>query len=80
MSLSADRDSTAISKSRVFSILFALAYANALLPPVYIWASGRHGVLFGLPASVWYMLGICVFATATCAALYAYESSRKEVE
>lgn len=80
MSLSTGHGRTASSKNLVFSILFALAYAMALLPPVYIGASRRHGVVFGLPASIWYMLGVCVFAVATSAALYAYESYRKEVE
>lgn len=80
MAVSEDRESTASPKRHIFGILFALAYAVALLPPIYIWASGRHGVVFGLPASVWYMLGVCVFAVAICAALYVYESFRKEVE
>jgi hypothetical protein len=67
-------------KILVFGGLFAIAYSLALLPPVYIWASGRHGIVLGLPASLWYMFGVCIFAVGICGGLYAYELNRKELD
>lgn len=70
----------ATPKGVVFGVLIATAYAMALLPPIYISISANHDVVVGLPVSVWYMFGVCIFAVLTCCALYIFESVRKELD
>lgn len=67
-------------KGVVFGVLIVAAYVIALLPPIYISVSAVHDVVAGLPISVWYMFGVCIFAVLTCFALYIYESVRKELD
>jgi hypothetical protein len=64
----------------LFFVLFVVVYAIALLPPIYIWLGGLTQAFLGLPASVWYMFGICLLALAVCGALYRYERSRGELD
>lgn len=68
------------SKRVVFGVLILTAYVIALMPPIYISLSAVHDVVAGLPVSVWYMFGVCIFAVLTCCALYIYESVRKELD
>jgi hypothetical protein len=70
----------ATPKAVVFGVLIVMAYVIALAPPIYISLSAVHDVVAGLPVSVWYMFGVCVFAVLTCSALYIYESVRKELD
>ncbi|WP_416416276.1 hypothetical protein [Paenarthrobacter aromaticivorans] len=67
-------------KRVVFGVLIVAAYVMALMPPIYIAFSAVHDVVAGLPVSVWYMFGVCIFAVLTCCALYIYESVRKELD
>jgi len=70
----------ATPKAVVFGGLIVVAYVIALAPPIYISLSAVHDVVAGLPVSVWYMFGVCIFAVLTCSALYIYESVRKELD
>jgi ABC-type Mn2+/Zn2+ transport system permease subunit len=66
--------------TRVFWGLFAVIYAAALLPPVYIWMGQQHAFVLGLPISAWYAILTCVVAIIVVAALYNYEYSGTEAE
>ncbi|MEV6013093.1 hypothetical protein AB0M29_40805 [Streptomyces sp. NPDC051976] len=79
-SVSNSRSGRSGFKVSLFGVLFLAVYLGALLPPVYTWMSQRHGIVLSLPLSVWYMFGVCIFATAVCAGLYWYEHSRKELD
>ncbi|WP_416429785.1 hypothetical protein [Paenarthrobacter nicotinovorans] len=67
-------------KKVVFGLLFVAAFVMALTPPIYIAFTAVHDVVAGLPVSVWYMFGVCIFAVLTCCTLYIYESVRKELD
>ncbi|GHF83554.1 high-affinity Fe2+/Pb2+ permease [Amycolatopsis bartoniae] len=60
----------------LFGALFALVYAVALAPPVYITLSRQHGMLLSIPASVWYMLLVSAAAIAVTYGLWLLERRR----
>lgn len=57
-----------------FAILFALIYAVALLPPVYIALSKQHALVAAIPGVMWYLLLVSAAGILAACALWATES------
>ena len=64
----------------VFIALFALVNAIALLPPVYIAMSHQHGLVIGVPISVWYMIFVSAAAIAAVTGLWVTECRQGAVD
>lgn len=64
----------------LFSGLFAIIYAVAVLPPVYIWMGQQHAFVLGLPISAWYTIVTCTVGIAVCTALYRTEYRGTETD
>ena len=64
----------------VFIALFALVNAIALLPPVYIAMSHQHGLVIGVPISVWYMIFVSAAAIAAVTGLWGTECRQGAVD
>jgi hypothetical protein len=64
----------------LFGGLFAVIYAVAILPPVYIWMGRQHAFVLGLPISAWYTIVTCAVAIVACTALYRSEYPGTETD
>ncbi|MFC5675906.1 hypothetical protein [Aeromicrobium endophyticum] len=63
-----------------FVALFALIYAIALLPPVYVGLTRQHGLIAAVPVSVWYLLIVSAAAIAATTGLWVAERRRGELD
>lgn len=64
----------------VFIALFALVNAIALLPPVYIALSHQHGLVVGVPISVWYLVLVSAAAIVAVTGLWVTECRQGAVD
>lgn len=69
-----------LPENSAFIALFALVNAIALLPPVYIALSNQHGLILGLPISVWYLVLVSAAAIAATTGLWVSECRRGVVD
>lgn len=42
------------TKITVFAVLYGIVLAFAILPPLYLWGSGKTALFLGAPMSIWY--------------------------
>lgn len=63
-----------------FAALFALIYAIALVPPVYLALTREHGLIAAVPVSVWYLLLVSAAAIAVTTGLWVAERRRGELD
>jgi hypothetical protein len=74
------RSLSSTTVNTVFVILFAIPFAMALLPPLYLWGSHwkSGAVVLGQPFSMWYwnIIGLVTFFLMW--ALYGVQTARGE--
>ena len=63
-----------------FGVLYAIALAMALFPPLYLWSSGQGYVVLGMPVAIWYWLLNAVLTFVVVGGLYYVESVRGELD
>lgn len=76
----ADELRRSLPENSAFIALFALVNAIALLPPVYIALSHQHGLVMGVPISVWYLILVSAAAIAATTGLWVSECRRGVVD
>ncbi len=74
------RSWTAKTKITVFAVLYTIVLAFAILPPLYLWGSGRTALFLGAPMSVWYWLFDFLALLVIMGLLYWVEDVRGEVD
>lgn len=79
-SIQNNHDNRKNTAQRVLGILFALVYAVALVPTVYIGATQNHEPIAGIPVSIWYMLLVSAAAIALTYALWVVERRQKAMD
>lgn len=50
------KNMTATTKTAIYIILYSIPLAFAIIPPLYLWGSGRTTLFLGAPLSIWYWL------------------------
>ncbi|MDD6461583.1 MAG: hypothetical protein PUF51_03855 [Bifidobacteriaceae bacterium] len=74
------RSWTVKTKITVFALLYIIVLAFAVLPPLYLWGSGRTALFLGAPMSVWYWLFDFLALLIIMGLLYWVEDVRGEVD
>ena len=68
------------ARNIAFGALFALINMIALWPPLYIAMSHQHGLVIGVPMSVWYLILVSAAAIAAVTGLWVTECRQGAVD
>lgn len=74
------KNMTATTKTAIYIILYSIPLAFAIIPPLYLWGSGRTTLFLGAPLSIWYWLLDFIVLIAIMFFFYWMESVRGEVD
>ena len=67
-------------KITVFAVLYGIVLAFAILPPLYLWGSGKTALFLGAPMSIWYWLFNFIALLIIMGLFYWIEDVRGEVD
>lgn len=68
------------TKIAIFAVLYGIVLAFAILPPLYLWGSGRTTLFLGVPLSVWYWLFDFIALLVIMGMFYWIEAVRGEID
>lgn len=68
------------TKITVFAVLYGIVLAFAILPPLYLWGSGKTALFLGAPMSIWYWLFNFIALLIIMGLFYWIEEVRGEVD